>query len=227
VAAVDGSNFYSEPLTFASEGVGYKAIVTLPDANYGLQTFNIAFANSANGEPIGNCFEESVLSVSNVTVSCQIQLQSQSQVSTSLLSAVSVNVFDSSGFPLPGATLSVDGEAVGLTGDDINASPGYANVFVKPGTHIIRADFNGEFGDVEYESAALSSGNVVVILGQTVNNNAPLFDETFVSDPAQGIFPEDNFVFACAGASEFPGAVIETDFERLALPSSNVMITVP
>jgi len=219
VAAVDGSNFFAEPLILVSEGDDYKANVTIPDASYGLQTFDIDFFDLAKGEPIGNCFGESTLSVSNVTVSCQIQLQSQSLVSTSLLSAVSVNVLDSSGFPLPGATVSVDGDTVGITGDDINTSPGYANVFVKPGTHIIRADFNGEFGEVEYESTALSSANVVVILGQTVNNNAPLFDETFVLDPAQGLFPEDNFLFACAGASEFPGAVVETDFERLALPS--------
>jgi len=192
-------------LTLSSDGVGYIANTILTSVLYGELSFELAFSDRSDLEDLGSCVDSVVVNSAATTVECQLSLRRRAVVAGSLLSTVGVNVFDVNGDAVAGAVVSVDGEDVAITNSAAFSTSGYSKLFVKPGTHSIRAQSGSEFGEVSFESIPLSVDNIELVLDQTDGLTTQLADD-FNGNQSGNAAPTD-YWFGCLAIGSYEGFI--------------------
>ncbi len=186
------------PLALFPDGTQYTASATVPDASGEDLVFEMQFIDLQSGEDVASCVNEAEVNALGTTVNCPISLKRRAVFTGSLLSTLGLNVFDSSGFPLPGAVVSIDGQVAGITSDGSFFTPGYTTLNIKPGQYLVSATFGNEVSEVIYDSIPLNVTSINMIMGQTVNLADPLLFDNFI-DPQTGTSAPVDYWFGCNG----------------------------
>jgi len=207
ILSVVGPDFPLEEieLTLNSDGVGYTASTVLANVNYGEMTFELFFSDLSDFEDIGSCVDSVVINSGATTVECKLTLRRRAVVSGSLLSTIGVNVFDLNGDAVPGAVISVDGEDVAITNSAAFSTQGYSKLYVKPGTHTVRAQSGTFFGELTYDSNPLSVDNLELILDQDQGPSS-LFSDDFNGNQGGSAAPV-NYWFGCLAVGTYEGNI--------------------
>lgn len=192
-------------LTLNSDGVGYIANTILTSVLYGELSFELAFYDRSDFEDLGSCVDSVVVNSGATTVECLLTLRRRAVVAGSLLSTVGVNVFDANGDTVPGAVVSIDGEEVAITNSAVFSTEGYSKLYVKPGTHSIRAQSGADFGELSFESNPLSVDNIEIVLDQVEDLNT-LFADDFNGNQSGSAAPI-GYWFGCLAKGSYQGYI--------------------
>ncbi len=197
---VVGNNIppYDFPLALIPDGADYSASAVIPQMAYGDLTFEMVFFDITRGEVIGNCIDTQSINSFGGTVNCPLNLQRQSLVTGNLLSTLGLNVFGSDGLPLPHTVVRIDGVDAGITGGTGLQTANYIELQVKPGQHVISAEFGAESGEILYDSVPLNVTSLNLSMGQTVNVAPSLLTDEFLGTQSGTASPV-TYWFGCNG----------------------------
>ena len=192
-------------LSLSQNGTGYTASTLLSDVAYGELSFELLFRDLADQDDLGSCVDSAVVNSGATTVDCQLTLRRRGVVAGSLLSTLGVNVIDANGDTVSGAVISVDGEDVAITNGSVFSTAGYSKLYIKPGTHTIRAQSDSAFGELSYDSVALNVDNIELVLDQ-VDVAGLLLSDDFNGNQSGSAAPT-GYWFGCLAAGNFEGFI--------------------
>ncbi|BCE03529.1 hypothetical protein [Marinicellulosiphila megalodicopiae] len=152
--------------TLTIDGNGDGSIsVTLPDFHYDTMDMALTFIDNITNEVIGNCTGVNVaLDQNNKAFNCDITLRRRAELGGSLLANYAFNVFDTDGQPVTNASVFIDSELAGITGSNTSLTAGYLNTFMQSGQHVISAESDTLYGELNITVEPLSVKNVDIIL---------------------------------------------------------------
>lgn len=154
-------------LVLSADGTNYIASVTYNDFRYDTIAMSLVFNDTATGETLGSCNVADVtLTESAQSVNCNLELRRRALATGNLLAVVGVNVFDQSDFAVAGAEIYVDDELKGLTGSGSFGTAGYLKLYLKEGSHIIRGESGGLYGEAQVDAIPLKIYNRDILLGE-------------------------------------------------------------
>ncbi|BCE01682.1 hypothetical protein [Marinicellulosiphila megalodicopiae] len=165
--------------------------VTLADFQYDTMDVVLTFIDNMQDEIIGNCVAENVVLNQNVTaLNCDITLRRRGAISGSLLANYAINTFDYDGNIVENASIFVDGELVGITGNHQSLSAGYLNTLIASGEHTIEAQSVGLQAQQVINVTPLSVNNIDIMMQSIINSNIPVvvhIDKTQAPTPPAGM----------------------------------------
>lgn len=169
-----GNPFNDGSLTLVDNGEGnpVTASLTFTDYQFGDVFINLAFNDATDGDLLGTCNVGPVtlVTVPGTSALCELTLRRRQVVGGSLLAVVGVNVVDENAVPVPGATVSLNGNFAGITGSGFG-TPGYVKLLTVAGQYLVSAEKDGVVGENTVIAIPLGVHNVQVVLGGTVSLN--------------------------------------------------------
>lgn len=183
------NGLHSNLLTLNEVSGSYEASYTFNDFYYDTFTMELVFRDINDNEEIGSCIVSDVkLSESALSMDCVVVLRRRSLATGNLLATLGVNVFTDEGEAVSGAEIRVNGNLVGLTGEDATATAGFRKLYLVAGDYTIAADSGSQHGESAISLSALDVANVDVILGEAVSSNwTNVVDGSLASDEITGI----------------------------------------
>lgn len=168
-------------LTLIDEGNGTSSI---SHTHTGMQAesvnLSLEFYDNTDSELLGFCTMTNVsLNVSGSTVSCGIELKRRAVIQGNILATIGVNVFDTDYNPIAGATISENGNTLGLTDSGTFGTPGFLVFNLQAGTYTIQAENSIMQGTATITVNALDVTNITIMLDTPLNSGSSITINSF------------------------------------------------
>lgn len=138
-SGVNGPKEVSLSLTDESNGTVTGAY-TFSGFRYDTVNLALTFKDKSNGDVIGtSAVENIVLSKNGSSITFSLEIIRRAVISGNLLAVLGINVFDANEFPVPNASIYINGELKGITGTGTFGTDGYLKLYSMKGNYTIKA----------------------------------------------------------------------------------------
>ncbi|MCG8336289.1 MAG: hypothetical protein MJE63_17415 [Proteobacteria bacterium] len=165
-----GNPLQETALNVEASGDTFIADVILNDFQHGAIDFSLEFFDHTDSEMVATCNVSSAIHSNVRNLVCGVDLHKRSIITGNLLGVIGVFVEDDTYFHVAGASISENGNLLGITD-----SNGNLTLFLQAGSYTLRAENTTHYGEKLLTVSALETDNVRITLDQLISGTTEEF----------------------------------------------------
>lgn len=161
-------------LTLTQDASGdYEAEAVLSNYQFDEVTVSITFTDITDSLLLASCNMNVTLNSVPRALNCPVNLRRRAIVSGQLLGILYLNVFDTEGNPVAGATVSENDNILGITGTTGFGTANYFKTYLPAGEYTIRVDTSSDYGTAAVDILPLGTTKKDITLDLSKANPIP------------------------------------------------------